>query len=81
MKSSPRIILELLQRHEASWLTGLQLIRFSDEELARGVIYVHLQRLEDADFVISRQIAGDEFGRYEYRITSAGRAALLRDDL
>jgi DNA-binding PadR family transcriptional regulator len=74
-----RVILELLAAREGSWTLGLDMVRASDGRLSRGTIYVHLLQLEDAHHVLAR---GPRFdGRFEYQITSTGRAALLRDDL
>lgn len=77
--SASRVILELLATREGSWTLGLDMIRASAGRLYRGSIYVHLLQLEDAHYVLAR---GPRFdGRFEYQITSTGRAALLRDDL
>lgn len=72
-----RVILELLTAHDG-WSLGLDLVKASDGRLQRGTIYVFLSELEDAHCVLARPV---DDGRREYQITSAGRAALLRDDV
>jgi hypothetical protein len=80
-----RQILEALNK-DGGWMSGLELVS-SDPEIKRGVVYVHLMKLEDCGFVLRRprvEKLPPEFAglkRYEYQITSRGRAALLRDDL
>lgn len=81
--TAARTILELLSA--GGRMGGLALVKTSDGRLKRGVIYVRLGELEDAGYV--RSFAESEtdprigIPRRAYEITSAGRAALLRDDL
>jgi len=81
---------EILDRlRDGYWHRGLELVKASEAEggkLGRVTIYVHLARLEEAGFVLSRYEDAPVdpnigIARREYSITSRGRAALLRDDL
>lgn len=47
-------ILEILEANPR-WMYGLDIVKASDGRVKRGTVYVHLQRLEDAGFVASKQ--------------------------
>jgi PadR family transcriptional regulator, regulatory protein PadR len=68
------VILELLSGGQEKY--GLEMVEASGGELKRGTVYVTLQRLEDKQFVSSRQEArpAPEVGipRRLYQITSLG---------
>lgn len=84
------IALELLAAHSPS--SGLDLVKLSDGRLRRGTVYVHLSALidegfvrmhEDPDSIRIEPVSAYEYGvyytpkRYVYRITSAGRQAMV----
>ena len=66
-------ILDLLA--DETWWYGLELVRSSKGSLKRGLVYVHLDRLEAAGFVMSCLEVGSEnvdIPRRLYRITKLG---------
>lgn len=72
-----RVILDLLD--EYGELYGLQLVKLSNGQLRRGLVYVDLSRLEDEELVSSREepVTRPEIGlpRRLYQITRKGRWA------
>lgn len=79
MSSQPRLLLEALNQRPDIYASGMVLVRRSESRISRSALYVHLSSLEDAGLVRSRHQQDDR--RLVYQITSAGIAALLRDDL
>jgi DNA-binding PadR family transcriptional regulator len=72
------VVLELLvSRHE---LYGLQMVTACPRKLARGTIYVTLNRMEDKGFVKSRQVrepGASGLPKRLYSATALGRRAYL----
>ena len=55
LSSKEHVILKLLINAGSEGLYGLQLVELSDGELARGTVYVTLDRMQDKGLVESQQ--------------------------
>jgi DNA-binding PadR family transcriptional regulator len=80
MPLSPKefIILSLLDQHGEMY--GLEMVRKSDGKLARGTVYVYLQRMDDKGYVTSRQSQDHVAGTPKrlFSATATGRRALVK---
>lgn len=80
LSKKERIILQILNDNDKE-MYGLEIVLASNNYIRRGSVYVHLQGLEEKDYVKSRdgETMIEETGhpRQLYSINNDGRRALL----
>ena len=73
--SKELLILRILLKHHPKEMYGLEIVKESEGKLHRGVIYVHLARMEEIGEVSSREeFPTPDIGipRKLYRLTNGG---------
>ena len=77
LSGKERLVMELLLEEPGSEKYGLQLVRASRGGLKQGTVYVTLGRMEEKEFVESREVPPPDsmigLPRRLYRVTGYGR--------